>query len=113
MASALLSLGVSAAVPSLAKADRWDRDWDHDRREHHDEWRHAERVRIEDIDRDDVPRRVMDRVNDYRHGRRIERIQYVRDDDRVFYRFLIDDRDHGDFFLDIDPYGHVIGRFNA
>jgi hypothetical protein len=105
--SAALALGVSTAIPGLVKADDW-RDWRRDRDYH---YRHDEdRVIVRDISLRDVPDRVLDRVNDYRHGRRIEWAQWVRDRDHVFYQFRIEDRRNGDFTLQIDPDGHVFAR---
>ena len=129
ISATVLSLGIAAAIPSVAMADddrrdRSDRDrtdrrevdrGDRDRIEHREIDRRDEGRRRDyssEVDLDEVPRRVMDRVNDYRHGRRIEYAKSVHADGRDFYRFRIDDRDHGDFYLDIDYDGQVIRRVN-
>ncbi len=125
IASAVLGLGVSAAVPSMAKADEWrhdyrsDREVCHPRQEYREE--HRQEVRqevrrdrncVEDVSIRDLPGRVLDRVDDYRHGRPIEFAQLVRDEDRSFFRVRIDDRDHGDFYLEVAPDGHLLRRVN-
>lgn len=111
LASAILGLGFAMVVPATARADDWRRYRDDDR----GDWRRVERRDcVEDVAMCDVPGRVRDRVNDYRHGRRIEGAQLVREDGAsAFYRFRIDDRRHGDFYLDIAPDGHVLGRING
>ncbi len=119
MTSLVLSLGASAAIPSLAKAheicridepnrgDRYE-----DRRDDRHEDRHRDRNYIEDLSIRDLPGRVLDRVDEYRHGRRIEAAQLVHDEDNAFYRVRIDDRDHGDFYLEVASNGHLLRRVN-
>ena len=97
--SAVLALGVSAAIPSFASADSWRRhdDRGRDRHERRDYDRHDDHVRYEprviDFDRDislrEVPRNVMETVNCEIRGR-IEGVQYVHRDGKYFYRFEVD-----------------------
>ena len=110
IAASLLSLGMSAVLPSVVRADDWHH-W-HDRDEVRSERHDRDRDYAEDVSLREIPGRVMDRVDDYRHGRRIEYARLVHERDREFYRFRIDDRDHGDFYLDVDRDGHVIRRVN-
>lgn len=123
IASAVLSLGFSAVIPSVAKAGDWRHDHESDRSERHDERcddrredrredRHRDRNCVEDLSIRDLPGRVLDRVDDYRHGRRIESAQLVHDEDRAFFRVRIDDRDHGDFYLELASDGHLLRRVN-
>ncbi len=112
MTSAILGLGVSLLATSSAKADHnvrdraYDRSYPEERRR--DDVYRSERT-VERTDVRDVPGRVRDRVDDYRHGRPIEFVEYVRGDGESFYRFRIDDR-HGDFYLEIAPNGHLLRR---
>lgn len=99
--SAVLALGVSAAVPGFAHADSWRHDdrghdrYEQDRREHERrDYDHARyEPRVIDFDRDislrEVPRNVMETVNCEVHGR-IEGVQYVHRDGKFFYRFEVD-----------------------
>ena len=110
--STVLTLGISAAIPVMSQADDWrdshrdrDRDFHH---VHHDD----DRIIVRDVSLREVPGRVLDRVDDYRHGRGIERAQYVRDRDHVFFQFRIEDRRHGDFTLRIEPDGHLSARID-
>lgn len=115
MTSLVLSLGVSAAIPSLAKAHEICRDDESnrgDRYEDRREDRHRDRNYIEDLSIRDLPGRVLDRVDEYRHGRRIEAAQLVHEEDNAFYRVRIDDRDHGDFYLEVASNGHLLRRVN-
>src|SRR5256885_130831 len=103
-------LGLSVMATSSAKADHYVRDRDYDRtyreeRRRDDVYRSE---RVERLDVRDLPGRVRDRVDDYRHGRPIEFVEYVRGDGESFYRFRIDDRRHGDFYLEIAPNGHLL-----
>src|SRR3954468_17049527 len=85
IASAVLALGVSAAVPTLASAD-WRRD-DYRRDDvrlrediYRDQLRHDRRDFDDDFDRNisvrEVPRNVLDTAEYERHGMRIESIQF-------------------------------------
>lgn len=123
IASAVLSLGISAVIPSVAKAEEWRHEYESDRSQRHDECRddrhedrredrHRDRNCVEDLSIRDLPGRVLDRVDEYRHGRRIESAQLVREDDRAFFRVRIDDRDHGDFYLELASDGHLLRRVN-
>jgi hypothetical protein len=108
LASALLGLGLATtAVPATARADDWHRV---------DERRHVV-VRGEyaqDVAMWNVPGPVRDRVNEYRHGRHIQRAQFVRQDGgAAYYRFRIGNGHKGDFYLNVTPYGRVLGRTNV
>ena len=122
--SAALSLGLTAFIPTAAKADDYNHCDRHGRGHvrvvevrHQDEWRHENWHRdndfVDEIGMREVPDRVQDRVNDYRHGRAIEYVQLVHHDGDTFYRFRIDDRREGDFYLHIAPSGHLITRVNV
>ena len=104
ISSAALGLGISLFGATAAHADHYSRDRYDDRA-----YRRSERF-DESVDWRDLPGRVRDRVDDYRHGRSIESIRYVREDGESFYRFRIDDRRRGDFYIDIAPNGHLLGR---
>ena len=138
MTSVALALGFSMATPMMTKANDWHRDSDNDRychldrdsdryshREYREEDRHEYRERQEserpvyrerttarDVALCDVTERAMDRVNEYRHGRRIQSVQLVCDNGRDFYQFRIDDDRHGDFTLQIEPNGHLFSRID-
>src|SRR5258707_4473394 len=92
MTSAALALGVASVIPSVAKADNWRNDRDHnDRYENvrRDDWRHdryddrrddyrrVEREFDVDVPLREVPHAALDVANYERHGRRIEAVQYV------------------------------------
>jgi hypothetical protein len=125
--SAALALGVSAAVPSLTQAAPWrDRDdvryredarfrdrYDHRDRDYRDS-RVSDRDDCRDFDVDvslrDVPRAVLATADCERHGNRIESVQYVRRDGKLFYRVRLDDpgpRDR-DVNLRIQPGGRLL-----
>jgi hypothetical protein len=114
ISSAILGLGVSLFAAPAAHADPYSRDRDHER-VYREDYRHegyrSERFN-ESVDWRDLPGRVRDRADDYRHGRSIESIRYIREDGEPFYRFRIDDRRHGDFYIDIAPNGHLLGRLD-
>jgi hypothetical protein len=125
LACALLGLGMTAMAPVCAHADDWRRDRDYEYRHddwrrddwrERDEWRRREAIRhehwAEPIDMREVPERVRDRVNDYRHNRHIESIRLVHDHGEHYYSFRINGPRYGDFYLDIAPDGHVIRRIN-
>jgi hypothetical protein len=125
MASA--ALGLSAVVPTFAMADGWrgredsrfrDRRDVRDHRDYRDVRVVRERVVVQDDCRDfdtevslrDVPRAVLDTADCERHGRRIESVQYVRRDGKLFYRVRLDDpspRDR-DMNLRIQPGGRLL-----
>jgi hypothetical protein len=67
---------------------------------------------VQDLNFCDVPGRVQDRANDYRHGRRIQFAQRVEDCGRTYYQVGICDREHGDFTLQIEQSGHLVARIN-
>jgi hypothetical protein len=106
--------------------DRYHSDRDDDRYASRDEVRYSrEEVRypreefrrteirvepVRSVELCDIPSRVLDRVNDYRHGRRIESAQVSCIEGRDVYQFRIEDR-NGDFRLDIEPSGHLLGRY--
>src|SRR5258708_28083879 len=96
IATTVLGLGMAAMAPMSVKADDWRRDRDDWRS--HDEIR-RERHWAETIDARDVPDRVRDRVDDYRHGRRIESARLVHDHGDIYYSFRINDNPHGDFYF--------------
>ena len=115
--SAALALGLMSAVPSFAKADsRYDRDRheyrdyrDRDYRDYRDDRRVYERDVDVDIPLSRVPGEVMRTVDCERHGR-IESVQFVRRDGKVFYRFRIDDpgwRDR-DVNIRVQPGGRLL-----
>ena len=111
IASAALALGISAVIPTFAKAD-YRRDYrDNDRRyERHDRY---DRDRYErDFDTDiplrDVPRDVLRTIDRERGGRPIEAVQYVHRDGKYFYRFRIDTRGREDLNFRINPAGRVL-----
>jgi len=129
--SAALALGVSSAVPSLAQAaprrDRDDVRYREDAR-YRDQYDHRDRdvrdyrdVRVSDRADDcrdfdvnvslrDVPRAVLATADCERHGNRIESVQYVRRDGKLFYRVRLDDpgpRDR-DVNLRIQPGGRLL-----
>jgi hypothetical protein len=118
IASAVLALGVSAAVPTLASADWRHDDWRHDReiREdiRHDQWAHDHRYIDDDFDRNisirEVPRNVLDTADYERHGLRIESIQFVHRNGNFFYRFRLDGpgRHDRDINLRISPGGKLM-----
>jgi hypothetical protein len=137
--SAALALGVSAAIPTMTKADERYRDRDSDRFSRRDVERHEYRDRdfrdrdfrdrdirdrevivvrevptvcVDTVSFCDVPSRVQDRVNEYRHGRGIQLSQRVSDQGRTFYQFSICDTQHGDFTLQIEPSGHLFARLD-
>jgi hypothetical protein len=151
--SLALTLGVSAVIPTIAKAhdrdqcdvpvritrdsERYQTDRYSDRYAPREDVRYSreevrypreevrrEEFRRQDYRRDeirverarrvelcDVPPCVLDRVNDYRHGRRIQCAEVVCQDGRDVYQFRIDDDRAGDFRLDIAGNGHLIGRY--
>src|ERR1043166_6427150 len=106
--SAALALGVSAAIPSMTQAAPWrDRDdvryredaryrdrYDHRDRDYRD-YRANDRDDCRDFDVEvslrDVPGAVLATADCERHGNRIESVQYVRRDGKLFYRLRIDD----------------------
>lgn len=113
--SAALALGLMSAVPSFAKADnRYDRDW-RDRRESRDYRDYRDDHRYYDDFDVDVPlsRVSRDALRTAEHearGRRIESVQYVSRDGKVFYRFRIDDpgwRDR-DVNIRVQPGGRLL-----
>jgi hypothetical protein len=119
--SAVLALGISAAIPSFASADsRRHDDRSHERYEHerrdnqrrdYDHERYDERYRDFDTDISlrDVPRNVMETFNCEIHGR-IESVQYVHRDGKYFYRFEVDgDRRYaGDASVRIGANGRLL-----
>jgi hypothetical protein len=122
IASAVLALGISAAVPTIARAD-WRRDYDRRddwrrsddvRRDYRDDWRHDHRHIDDDFDRQislrDVPPTVMDTADWARRGRRIESVQFVHRNGNFFYRFRIDDpgRFDRDMNIRISPGGKLM-----
>jgi hypothetical protein len=114
LTSAIFGVGLATTVVSAtAKADDWHRYRWEDRRT--DVYRHVERrAYVQDVAMWDVPGRVRDRVNEYRDGRRIARAQLIRQNGGVeYYRFRIRNGRRGDFYLDITPYGRVLGRTNV
>jgi hypothetical protein len=128
LGSAALALGVSAVVPSMTQAAPWrgDRDdvryrddaryrdrYDHRDREYRD-YRVNDRDDCRDFDVEvslrDVPRAVLATADCERHGNRIESVQYVRRDGKLFYRVRLDDpgpRDR-DLNLRIQPGGRLL-----
>ncbi|HEY7118469.1 MAG TPA: hypothetical protein VH475_17905 [Tepidisphaeraceae bacterium] len=116
--SSVVALGLTAAIPSFARADV-RRDW-HDNDRYHDRYDHDRDVNRVDVryERDfdtdvnirDVPRVVLDTVDRERHGRRIEAVQYVLRDGKYFYRFRIDDpgRRDIDMNLRVNPGGRLL-----
>jgi hypothetical protein len=116
--SAALALGVSAVVPSITQAAPW-RDRDdaryRDRYDHRDrDYRVIDRDDYRDFDVDvslrDVPPAVLATADCERHGNRIESVQYVRRDGKLFYRVRLDDpspRDR-DVNLRIQPGGRLL-----
>jgi hypothetical protein len=126
--SAALALGLMSAVPSFAKADsRYDRDW-RDRREYRDrdyrdrdyrdrdyrDYRDDRRVYARDFDVDvplaRVPREALRTAELEARGRRIESVQYVGRDGKLFYRFRIDDpgRYDRDVNIRVQPGGRLL-----
>jgi len=113
IALTVLGLGLAAMAPVGARADDWRRDGDGRERV---EWRRHEIIRherwVEPIPMREVPERVRDRVEDYRHGRHIESIGLVHDGGAHYYSFRIHGR-YTDFYLEIAPDGRVIRRINV
>ena len=115
----VLGLAATASVPMMSSADDWrnDRDWRY--RDRHVTIRERDRDRDFDVDVSirDVPLRVLDTVDAERNGRRIEAIQYVRRDGKLFYRFRIDHHDwHGrddDFNIRVSPDGRLLSIADA
>ena len=131
LGSAALALGVSAVVPSMTQAAPWrgDRDdvryrddarfrdrYDHRDRDYRDyrDYRVSDRDDCRDFDVNvslrDVPRAVLATADCERHGNRIESVQYVRRDGKLFYRVRLDDpspRDR-DVNLRIQPGGRLL-----
>ena len=124
--SAALALGLVSVVPSFASADdrRWDRDRDYrsrevrydrdyrDYRDHrgHDHGRHYHRDFDVDVPLSRVPRDVLRTVDCETRGRRIESVQYVSRDGKLFYRFRIDDpgRYDRDVNIRVQPGGRLL-----
>ena len=110
LVSAALALGVSAAVPSIARADYGrgyrdaDRRWERDR---HDHGRYERDFDV-NVSIRDVPHAVRHTIDDLRRGRRIESVQYVRRDGKYFYRFRVDARGHEDVNFRINPGGRLL-----
>jgi hypothetical protein len=128
IASAVLALGVSAALPMTASADWRDRRDDDRRYERRDDYRYDRRDDYrhdhrdydrhcnDDFDREislrDVPRNVLESVNCETRGRgRIEAVQFVHRNGNFFYRFRMDDprpRDN-DVNIRVSPGGKIMG----
>src|SRR5258706_13122703 len=125
IASAVLSLGVSAAVPSMAKADHFrgrdDRRFD-DRRViverrvverpvYRDTYRDSYREEFRDIDVNvslrDVPRSVLTTLDCERHGP-VETVQFVRRAGQEFYRFGVDERRGAQTVIRIGANGRLL-----
>lgn len=121
--SAALALGLMSAVPSFAKADsRYDRDWrdrreyrdrdyrDYDRRDYREDRRYYSRDFDVDVPLSRVPRDVLRTLDCETRGRRIESVQYVSRDGKLFYRFRIDDpgRFDRDVNVRIQPGGRLL-----
>ena len=116
--SAALALGLMSAIPSFAKADsRYDRDWrerreyrDYDRRDYRDDRRYYTRDFDVDVPLSRVPREALWTVEHEARGRRIESVQYVSRDGKVFYRFRIDDpgRFDRDVNIRVQPGGRLL-----
>jgi hypothetical protein len=122
IASAVLSLGVSAAVPSLAKADHFrGRDYDRrfdDRRViverrvverpvYRDTYRDAYRDIDVNVSLRDVPASVLNTLDCERHGP-IQTIQFVRRDGQEFYRFGVDERRGAQTVIRIGANGRLL-----
>ena len=103
LTSAALALGVSAMVPSFAKADHFRDDRDHGRYVE----RHEDRNVNVGVDVRDLPRPVFDAVAYEAHGRPIESAQFVRNQGNEYFRVRIDNRG-GDQTMLIAPNGRVI-----
>jgi hypothetical protein len=116
LASAALALGVSAAVPSFARADYGrdyrdsgrdyrdgDRRWERDRHDHH-----VERDFDVNVSMRDVPHEVRHTIDDLRRGRAIESVQFVKRDGKYFYRFRVDARGRDDVNFRINPAGRLL-----
>ena len=116
--SAALALGLMSAVPSFAKADnRYDRDRreyrdyrDRDYRDYHDDRRYYTRDFDVDVPLSRVPREAIRTAECEARGRRIESVQYVSRDGKVFYRFRIDDpgRYDRDVNIRVQPGGRLL-----
>jgi hypothetical protein len=119
--SAALAVGLMAAIPSFAHADdrRWGRDRDYrdrDHREYRDyrDYRDDRRYYTRDFDVDvplsRVPRDVLRTVDCETRGRRIESVQYVCRDGKLFYRVRIDDpgRFDRDVNIRVQPGGRLL-----
>ena len=123
IASAVLALGVSAVVPSMAKADHF-RGRDFDRR-YDDRRVVVERRVIEppvvreiyrgDVYRDidvtvslrDVPSSVRNALDCERHGP-VETVQFVRRNGQEFYRFGVDERRGAQTIIRIGSNGRLL-----
>jgi hypothetical protein len=126
IASAVLALGISAAVPSMAKADHFrGRDYDRrydDRRViverrvierpvYRDSYRDSYRESYRDIDVNvslrDVPSSVLNTLDCERHGE-VETIQFVRRDGQEFYRFGVNERRGAQTVIRIGSNGRLL-----
>jgi hypothetical protein len=105
-------------VPSFAKADsRYDRDRreyrdyrDRDYRDYREDRRYYTRDFDVDVPLSRVPREAIWTAEHEARGRRIESVQYVSRDGKLFYRFRIDDpswRDR-DVNIRVQPGGRLL-----
>jgi hypothetical protein len=94
---------MSAAIPSLARADGWRDDHRFDHRE-----RYVERDFDRDIPLRDMPRDVMRTIDRERRGGPIEAVQFVHRDGKYFYRLRIDTPGRDDLNFRINPAGRVL-----
>src|SRR4051812_7983965 len=117
--SAALALGVMSAIPSFARADHRDyrddrreyREYrDYDQRDYRDDRRYYTRDFDVDVPLSRVPREALWMVEHEARGRRIESVQYVSRDGKVFYRFRIDDpgRFDRDVNIRVQPGGRLL-----
>jgi hypothetical protein len=125
--SAALALGLMSAIPSFAKADgRYDRDRreyrdyrdrdyrDYRDRDYRDDRRDDRRYYTREFDVDvplsRVPRQALRTAEIESRGRRIESVQYVSRDGKLFYRFRIDDpgRFDRDVNIRVQPGGRLL-----
>jgi hypothetical protein len=109
--SAALALGVISAVPSFASADWRDRDY-RDRGGYYERYDRGYYDRDFDVDvpLSRVPHEVLRTVRHEARGRRIEAVQYVRRDGKLFYRVRVDDpgwRDR-DVNIRVQPGGRLL-----
>jgi hypothetical protein len=102
--SAAVAMGVSSLAPGVVRADPWQhQSTRYDRFDTRHDF-------DENVEMKEVPKEVRETINRERHDRRIESIQYVHREGKLFYRFRIDDphpRDK-DMSIRVAPDGRLL-----